>query len=99
MEDEQPIPDDKRIPMDQRWATVRELAELYSMSDTTVRSKANSGEWPAHRTGKTLRFSPEDQLTIRDKWVPNVPDRIVTREERKARNERISRALESLSGR
>lgn len=91
--------DDKRLPLNERWATIKEIAELYSMSDTSVRKRAATGEWPAHRHGKTLRFSPEDQMTIRDKWIPNVPDRIVTREERKAQNERISRLLDDLHGR
>ncbi|WP_407938616.1 helix-turn-helix domain-containing protein [Nesterenkonia haasae] len=81
--------------MEQRWATVNEIAELYSISLTTVRARANSGEWPCSRQGRMLRFSPSDQQRIRDMWRPNRPDRIETREERKARRERIDRALDS----
>jgi len=82
-----------RFEMKERWATIQEIAQLYSMSDASVRKKVASGEWPSHRQGKTKRFSPEDQQRIEDMWVSTRPDRIETREEKKARNARFRRLV------
>lgn len=88
-----------RFEMKERWATIQEIAQLYSMSDASVRKKVASGEWPSHRQGSTKRFSPDDQQRIEDMWVSTRPDRIETREEKKAMNERRRRLLKDLSGR
>lgn len=82
-----------RYEMKERWATIQEMAQLYSMSDASVRKKVASGEWPSHRQGSTKRFSPDDQQRIEDMWVSTRPDRIETREEKKARSARIRRLL------
>lgn len=59
----------------ERWATVADLAQLYSMSPNAVRDRTKSGEWPCQRLGpKTIRFSPEDQRDIRDMWKTNQND-------------------------
>lgn len=86
-----------RFEMRERWATIQEIAQLYSMSDATVRKKVASGEWPSHQQGKTRRFSPDDQQRIEDMWESTRPDRIETREEKKARRARRERLLKDVS--
>ncbi|WP_156837256.1 hypothetical protein [Nesterenkonia alba] len=76
----------------QRWATVSDLADLYAMSQTAVRTRIKTGEWPCHRMGRTIRFSPEDQRDIRDMWKSNQPD-LPTRKQNALRRERIKRLL------
>lgn len=76
----------------QRWATVSDVADLYSMSQTAVRARITSGEWPCHRLGRTIRFSPDDQQAIRDMWKSNQPD-LPTRKQNALRRERIKRLL------
>lgn len=88
-----------RFEMKERWATIQEVAQLYSMSSASVRKKVASGEWPSHRQGKTKRFSPDDQQRIEDMWVSTRPDRIETREEKKARDARIKMLLSEQSWR
>lgn len=88
-----------RFEMQERWATIQEMAQLYSMSDSSVRKKVASREWPSHRQGSTKRFSPDDQQRIEDMWVSSRPDRIETREERKAQNARREQLLKNLAGR
>lgn len=85
--------------MKERWAKVREIAELYSMSEEAVRRKARDGTWPSHRQGKAIRFSPDDQQRIEDMWKSTRPDRIETREEKKARSARIQRLVSENTGR
>lgn len=82
MDNGQPTFSDKRLPLEERWATVQDLADLYSMSADSVRNKAKSGEWPCHRQGKTIRFSPYDQSRIEDMWVSSWEDRPWTKEDR-----------------
>lgn len=59
--------------MDRTYATVKDLAKYYRISQTTVRSKVQSGQWPADRipskSGKRsmIRFSPEQQDEIQEK--------------------------------
>lgn len=100
-QDGKPEPSRKldRFEMKERWATIQEMAQLYSMSDASVRKKVASGEWPSHRQGPTKRFSPDDQQRIEDMWVSTRPDRIETREEKKARDARIKRLLSEQSWR
>lgn len=68
------------------------------MSPTAVYKRAKSGEWPSHRQGRAIRFSPDDQQRIEDMWQSTRPDRIETREERKAQNARRERLLRGLAG-
>lgn len=80
----------------ERWATVTDLAELYSMSPTAVRSRAKSGEWPCHRLGhRTIRFSPEDQRDIRDMWKSNQSD-LQEKKREALQRKRIKALLEDL---
>lgn len=76
----------------QRWATVSDLADLYSMSQTAVRARITNGEWPCHRLGRTIRFSPDDQQDIRDMWKSSQPD-LPTRKQNALRRERIKKLL------
>ncbi len=76
----------------QRWATVSDLADLYSMSQTAVRDRITSGEWPCHRLGRTIRFSPDDQQVIRDMWKSNQPE-LPARKQNALRRERIKKLL------
>ncbi|POH58250.1 hypothetical protein CVS28_12460 [Arthrobacter glacialis] len=48
----------------QAYATAQEMAEKYRIADETVRSKAQSGEWPCDRIGRLYRFSPAQQEEI-----------------------------------
>lgn len=56
--------------MARTFATVKDMALHYRMSQSTVRNKVRSGQWPAERipseTGKRamIRFSPEQQDEI-----------------------------------
>lgn len=58
--------------MARTYATVKDLAVYYRMSQSTVRNKVRSGQWPAERipsqSGKRsmIRFSPEQQDEIAD---------------------------------
>lgn len=46
------------------YATTADLAEQYRITEETVRSRVRSGEWPADRIGRLIRFSPEQQDQI-----------------------------------
>lgn len=54
--------------MARTWANVEDMALHYRVSESTVRNKVNSGEWPAERIGngkrRMIRFSPEQQDQI-----------------------------------
>ena len=56
--------------MARTFATVKDMATYYRLSQSTVRNKVRSGQWPAERipseTGKRamIRFSPEQQDEI-----------------------------------
>lgn len=56
--------------MARTFATVRDMANYYRLSQSTVRNKVRSGQWPAERilseSGKRalIRFSPEQQDEI-----------------------------------
>jgi len=58
------------MPRARTFATVEDLAIYYRMSQSTVRNKVRSGQWPAERipseSGKRrmIRFSPEQQDEI-----------------------------------
>lgn len=57
-----------RIADSARWVTAQEIAVLYSHPVKKVLAKANRGAWPCHRQGSLIRFSPEDQALIAEKW-------------------------------
>jgi len=48
----------------QSYATARDMAAKYKLSNHTVRWKAQTGEWPCDRTGRLYRFSPDQQDQI-----------------------------------
>lgn len=56
--------------MARTFASVKDMAIYYRMSQSTVRNKVRSGQWPADRipseSGKRrmIRFSPEQQEEI-----------------------------------
>jgi hypothetical protein len=56
--------------MARTYASVKDMAIYYRMSQSTVRNKVRSGQWPAERipskSGKRsmIRFSPEQQDEI-----------------------------------
>ena len=57
-----------RVAESARWVTAQELAARYSHPVKKVIAKANRGAWPCHRQGSLIRFSPEDQAAIAEKW-------------------------------
>ncbi len=46
------------------YATTQDMAAKYRISDDTVRTKAQTGEWPCDRIGRLYRFSPDQQDEI-----------------------------------
>ncbi|MEZ2388236.1 hypothetical protein AB6813_01585 [bacterium RCC_150] len=48
----------------QSYATTQDMAAKYRISDDTVRTKAQTGEWPCDRIGRLYRFSPDQQDEI-----------------------------------
>lgn len=58
--------------MARTYATVKDMAAYYRLSQSTVRSKVQSGQWPADRipseSGKRamIRFSPAQQDEIQE---------------------------------
>lgn len=46
------------------YATTADLGEQYRITEETVRARVRSGEWPADRIGRLIRFSPEQQDQI-----------------------------------
>lgn len=70
----------------ERWDTVADMAETYRISDKTVRAKVASGEWPADRIGRLIRFSPEQQDIIRHQ--------VAVGTSRRRRSDRLRDALE-----
>lgn len=57
-----------RILDEAQWATPQDIAEKYSHPVVKVIAKANRTAWPCHRQGQMIRFSPEDQEIIAEKW-------------------------------
>ena len=57
------------------WATPDDLARTYKISAETVRVKVRSGEWPASRFGRLIRFSPEHQAEIEEMARPSTVNR------------------------
>lgn len=57
-----------RILEEARWATLQDIAERYSHPVKKVIAKANRTAWPCHRQGRLIRFSPDDQRIIAQKW-------------------------------
>lgn len=47
-----------------QFATAKDLANKYQISETTVRRKVQDGMWPCMRIGRLYRFSPEHQTEI-----------------------------------
>lgn len=60
-------PSQPRVVESARWVTAQELAARYSHPVKKV-GKANRGAWPCYRQGSLIRFSPEDQAAIAEKW-------------------------------
>lgn len=56
--------------MARTYATVKDMAVYYRLSQSTVRNKVRSGQWPAERIPSesgirsAIRFSPEQQDEI-----------------------------------
>ena len=73
------------------YASVREMALRHNVSEATVRRRVESGDWPAGRDGKLVRFSPEDQETI--------ARRIASAEPTESTDDLLDRAVDLLSGR
>lgn len=48
------------------YASVRDMALRHNVSEATVRRRVASGEWPAGRNGRLIRFTPEHQQKIAD---------------------------------
>ncbi|VXB24831.1 hypothetical protein [Citricoccus sp. K5] len=68
------------------WFAVADMSAQYRISDKTVRAKVASGEWPADRIGRLIRFSPEQQDIIRHQ--------VAVGTSRRRRSDRIREALE-----
>ena len=44
--------------------TVEQMAARHGVSQSTVRRRVASGEWPAGRNGRLIRFTPDHQQKI-----------------------------------
>lgn len=55
-----------------QYATPKDLANKYQISEATVRRKAQDGIWPCMRIGRMYRFSPEHQTEI-EQIIDNPP--------------------------
>lgn len=47
-----------------KWLTVAELSELIGVPRGTIQNKCAARQWPHHRPGRHLRFSPADVAAI-----------------------------------
>lgn len=75
--------------MSNTWATVDDLATELQISKATVYRRVETGEWPAGRTGRAIRFSPQQQDEIRE---------MIQRQDTPEYDwDRISNALDKLS--
>lgn len=75
---------------DRTWLTLRELANAFEFSESTVRRHANDGTLPAHRKG-TGRVKVHRAFTLRD--VQIFWRRLHTPAPPKARQPRKNRAI------
>lgn len=52
----------------QRWVKLSEIAERYGIPQSKVNTLLQRGAWHCHRYPGMIRFSPEDQADIDEKW-------------------------------
>ena len=51
-----------------RWVKPSEIAERYGITQSKVHTLLQRGAWHCHRQSGMVRFSPEDQADIAEKW-------------------------------
>lgn len=56
------------IPPSQRWVKLSDIAERYGIPQSKVNTLLQRGAWHCHRQSGMVRFSPEDQADIEEKW-------------------------------
>jgi hypothetical protein len=64
----------------------RRVAELFGVSEATVRKRINDKSWSARRDGRQVRFRPEKIAAINDWGGGPSPGTRLTRLERRQRN-------------
>lgn len=75
------------------YLTTREVAAMFQVSQDTVRRRVAAGDWPAIVIGRQARFGPEELTAIRQFLLKRVPERPMTRSERRKQSERIRSLL------
>lgn len=55
-------------PDPHRWVKLHEIAERYGIPQSKVDTLLQRGAWHCHRYPGMIRFSPEDQADIEEKW-------------------------------
>lgn len=55
-------------PHPHRWVKLSEIAERYGIPESKVKTLIQRGAWHCHRYPGMIRFSPEDQADIEEKW-------------------------------
>lgn len=76
-------------PAPARYLTTSEVAEMFGVSDATVRRRVNDGIWPAWRDGRQIRFGPEDIEAIKAWGRPTPLPYRISSLERRQRNKRL----------
>lgn len=63
------MPEEGRVdsPWD-RWIRIEDLALRYDIPSSKVEGLLRRGAWPCHSQSGMMRFSPEDQASIEQKW-------------------------------
>lgn len=51
-----------------RWVKLSEIADRYGIPQSKVNNLLQRGAWYCHRQSGMVRFSPEDQADIEEKW-------------------------------
>lgn len=57
-----------RSPESYRWVKLSEIADRYGIPESKVKTLMQRGAWYCHRQSGMVRFSPEDQADIEEKW-------------------------------
>lgn len=81
--------------------TTAALAEHLGLSAETVRRKARAGEWPHHRFGHEITFTPEDVAAIYKLAAQPVRKKkpVKRRPRRSTKGNQIATALAALEAR
>lgn len=76
-------------PSPARYLTTSEVAELFGVSEATVRKRVNDKTWPAWRDGRQIRFGPEEIAVIEEWGRPKAPAPRLSSLERRQRNKQL----------